>query len=89
MQKGRRWWFLGETESLQQLRVWVCPPGTEKRGRWQDQSRSSGLGDAEKLGGSLWTQALGVDVCFRNGREDRQVGAGGNRVGWRERQKGY
>ena len=30
----------------------------------------------------------GVDVChFRNGREDRQVGVGGNRAGWRERQK--
>ena len=87
MQKGRRWWFLGKTESLQQLRGLGVPPGDREERQVAGSEWVIRLGDAEKLR-SLWTQALGVDMCAFQKRPRGQAGIGSNRAGWRERQKG-
>lgn len=78
MQKGRRWWFLGKTESLQQLRGLGVPPRAREERQIAGSEWVIRLGDAKKVR-SLRTQALGwTCVHFRNGQEDK-AGVGGNR----------
>lgn len=64
------------------------PPGAREERQVAGSEWVIRLGDAKKVR-SLRTQALGwTCVHFRNGQEDK-AGVGGNRAGWKERQKGW
>lgn len=65
-----------------------CAPRGQRREAGGRIRVSHRLDDAKKVR-SLRMQALGwTCVHFRNSQEDK-TGVGGNRVGWKERQKGW